>query len=173
MSGRINRIPPGLLAVLGTQAQGVNPNDLAQFYQPILEMRDWLLTSAMRYVTCSATGVGAPNVYDINSPADTTTYIVPANETWLFYGASYAVSPAVPLTGQLEILAPSNLGTPSLVPVAVSAVNTSAVGFPALFDVNCPFPIFLPAGSRPRFRVIAHAGTGQTVEVQLRYARLV
>ena len=79
MAGPIARRPAGLLDLLLTQQQGRNPSVLGDDLLPIIDMLHFYeqerLTSEFAAIT-------------VNSAADSTTFTVPAGESWKCIGLS-------------------------------------------------------------------------------------
>lgn len=174
MAGRIAVVPPGLLGSLGIQAQGQNPNDLAGFYQPTIEARDWYLTNRLRLVNLQhdVTGTGT---WDPTSPADSASWLVPQGEWWLLYGMYvYSSLTAGTVSAQLSMLAVANAGLLGSVALALTPpfVFSAAAGV-QIIRAPIETPVFLPPGSKPVVQVFQYAaGALEVFNTSLVYARL-
>jgi hypothetical protein len=86
----INRVPPGLLSLLGIQSTGRNPVLLADDLQPVLNLTDaYLFAQSVPFADTTA-AIGATGfVSGLSSPTP------PPGEIWVF--SSYTVVFTVPL----------------------------------------------------------------------------
>lgn len=164
----VNKVPPGFLRLLGLQNFGRNPNQLAEYYQPVIELRDWLFYTQTNWLNDSFdAGIAANGQYD---PLG-TGLTVPAGEVWYVLDAGFdiAMDPGSTCTASAYILVP-NPGTGNT-PIFASEPRV----IPQNDHVHIPLRVqpgmFLPTGSRPQARLSNITGTG-TGRFALTVARL-
>lgn len=66
MPSLINRVPPGLLSLLGIKSLGVNPSLLADMVQPVLELRDLYYGVYAQEAIHTITAPAAPGIHVSN-----------------------------------------------------------------------------------------------------------
>lgn len=73
----INRVPQSLLSVLDTKSQGKNPQTLAEFTQPVLELRDYyqLRDKITETVSISTVPAGTGAIAALTCPEGVVRYV--------------------------------------------------------------------------------------------------
>ncbi|HET9045165.1 MAG TPA: hypothetical protein VFN70_18550 [Burkholderiales bacterium] len=123
--GVINRIPPGLLRLLGLQQLGRNPEALTGELVPVIEMREWYLISQLEALTSGpqVPAAGPQNFSQTLAP----TLVVPQSEWWYVhqFSAQFTNAAAGPVAGRISATATVNglafRGPVTTVPAIASA----------------------------------------------------
>lgn len=82
----INRLPPGLLDLLGIRSGGRNPQVLLEQLQPHFDLTSWYLeASTIRTIATTTIGAGSAGVisFATSSPVNIPNLECPANEIWM------------------------------------------------------------------------------------------
>lgn len=151
----VNRLPPGLLDLLGIKNGGKNPGSLVDQLMPVLEMRDWYMTQTAAAV--SAAGSAAINAAGTYTTTG-TTLTVPAGEWWYITDFSCIVdaSATSAFSAQGFWLYPTPIGS------QMAAFATSRVVLPnsdsAILNMGRGF--WAPPTTSPRLQVRAFTGAG-------------
>jgi hypothetical protein len=149
----VNRIPPGLLSLLGLKNTGRNPGQLSDVIGPSLEMLDWYLWSQAEAVASGAQtpSAGAQAAFQTFAP----TLMVPQTEWWWvhWYSVQFNNSPTAAVTGTivpyLIVLGTSMRSSPVNIGTGVNTI-TYAEG---------PKGFFCPPGSTFNLAILLNAGT--------------
>lgn len=167
MSNLIQRIPRGLLAMFGSRGTGMNPNELLQTVQPIVDV-EGMLSQSLLQLEFDRT--------DLIANANTLfgTISVPAGEVWrillIGYTAfNFSVAGAISHAG-LRVFVPG---------AATSAMfgrpqKFTATGVNDQFDQGelFPQPLYLPSGSIIEGRQLEAVGGTISTTLQVLFHRL-
>lgn len=141
--GIINRLPLGLLSLLDSQNQGVNPTALGEVVAPTIDQLAFL--------------VGARGL-SMEEDADNTLVIgdfgivtIPVGEAWLVFGVGSLAVALDTTPGEVITINPGvrlNSSAASFMPMAQrgSIVTTDSTGESAANGVMLPQPICFPSG---------------------------
>lgn len=69
MPSLINRVPPGLLSLLGVKALGQNPSILPDTVQPQLELLDMYLAGNAQEAQSTTSAINLPGIWGVTTPA--------------------------------------------------------------------------------------------------------
>ncbi len=152
----INRVPPGLLNLLGLKQTGRNPSSMAEFVQPIMELRDWYFAASQQVTTGSA--VPANSAFQ----AVTIPITVPQDETWYVLQLSALLTRDAAAVATLTAWLQYNWGGGPAVR-ASSVAESSRVG--ARITMEGPRGLFLPPGTTFSMLIDASAAIGAAAAV--------
>jgi hypothetical protein len=151
----VNRIPPGLLRVMGLNETGRNPDSLSNVLIGNLELMQLYLAASATYeasTTNNVTGDGT----------NTANFGVQQTEYWWLHAATInlvgAASTSFTATGRIQILGVGGL----FVNLAVTdqlSVTTAAQTFSSAFKLN-GYGLILPPGTRLSAQISSYTGAG-------------
>lgn len=105
MSGPVQVIPAGLLGFFQLKSLGRNPADLAEAYQPIVEMRDWLfVTQSVDFGPGPLAAVTVLGGVQGGQRFTANPIQTPSNEWW--YVHNYTIRSAALVAGDTSNIAP-------------------------------------------------------------------
>ena len=162
---RINRVPWGLQSLLSAKNFGVNPSELVESVQPVLEMEPFLNYELIR--TTGALGT-------FTAVGQTVEILVPANEAWkllAFHGDVQNVDATERFYCVIEVL-PKNADTTSYVYLGSKTKdvnNADQTGYAII--ANMPQPFLIGAGSSLRMRLIDGNPTSINAGITVMYER--
>lgn len=99
MPSQVNRVPPGLLSLLGIKASGQNPSILPDTLTPTLELLDLYMAGNAQEVVASTSAVNLVGIWGVASlqPGPGELYLVErmsvSTTTALAAGTTYEVQP--------------------------------------------------------------------------------
>lgn len=123
----IQRVPTGLLDMLGMQSTGVGPSEVAQLVQPVVDLGSLYLWDRVRVLTANT-----PNIASVNPFASTVT--PPTGEQWFVYGISMTTTGVLAAATAFTAAMSINRGVSSLLwqnlmdPISASAGQLWASG---------------------------------------------
>lgn len=103
----IQRLPTGLLDMLGMQSTGASPNEIAGVVTPTVNLGDLYLWDRVRVLTANT-----PNIASVNPFASTVT--PPQGEQWMVYGISMTTTGVVAAAAGFTAAMAINRGVSSL-----------------------------------------------------------
>lgn len=163
MPSLVNRVPPGLLSLLGIKALGINPSILPDELQPNLDITSLYAVANSELLGGTTAAVGAPGVSAVSA------LLVPAGEIWIMNrGALYATANLGAGTTyriRLAIYDSPNQRIVQVSPAATAAaterVSTSIDG-----------PIIMVPGEQLVAYCEQFAGIAQTLRIDAKITRL-
>lgn len=169
ISKPVQIIPPGFLGFLQLKNNGVNPTELPDNLQPVIEMRDWMLQARARdWPPGFSQRALAPGTYGYLP--FTNPISVPNNEQW--YVWQYTARAVLTATDGLALRVAYRSIVTGTTPVHVLGSVSSASGAGAVAAISAQ-PFWLPPGAELGLYVegIVSAGT-IAVAGEVRYTPL-
>jgi len=148
--GPIQTNPDGLLGFLGIKGQGVNPNSLAGFVQPTIDVDQYFLASRLVQLQVLANGVGP---FASGSVAFITPCTPPSGRTWIFNrgGIGVTVTPTAVQQVQMALVLRKIGGPVSVAPIAYASETFDISANAKFLFVELPEPLVLSTGWELRF----------------------
>lgn len=165
MPSLVNRVPPGLLSLLGIKALGVNPSVLGDELTAELDVTSLYLASNAELLGGATNTLTAPGVFPVGA------LLVPAGELWVVNRASaHATANLAAATTYRYRIAVYDAPNQRIVQVGSLATGTVGERLSSAFDE----PIVMPAGEQlVIFCEQATLGTAQTMRIDAKVTRLV
>ena len=77
----INRVPPGLVSLLDVKNYGMNPVQLGDQLNPVLDLGNAYAAANARLLNGTSNAIAAVGTY--STPAAGSTFVVPAGQLWI------------------------------------------------------------------------------------------
>lgn len=153
--GRVNTNPLGLLDLLQSKTDGINPSDLAESVAPVLDITQFYLSERMgiEFAVVSTASIGNQSAIEVTAGEVWALFAVDVN----FIGNIINALASLEVEVQGVPKAASALSAFGI--FATGDVTTAAVGDRATRAAVFDRPIFLPPGSQVITTVLARSGS--------------
>lgn len=152
----VNRIPPGLLSLLGLKNTGRNPAALSAELRGVIELRDWYLASIAQTIGQSGTVNNVQNQFITFAP----TLQVPDTEWWFLHysAAAFTVDSAFGAANRFSAFLQWTVNGNAL----RGPITEQGSAIPGQYPIIGLDGLFLPPGSVAAMRVDATAAVNPT-----------
>lgn len=170
MPSIINRVPSGLLGLLGSKGTGASPQALADYVQPVLELDPYYFATTATHAAITTATLGSVAFFPgVASLFGDLPMVVPSGEIWVVHHAaarSGAMAAATDIRIQLAVIQ-NGQSTPWVLGNESEAAAGEALGS----SFSCPI-VMLPLHQIGVLCTRSVLGTAPSVNIGLLVSRL-
>ena len=153
--GRINTNPLGLLDLLQSKTDGVNPSDLAESVAPTLDMTPFYISEKMGHAFSVVSTATIGNQSEISVPAGEVFSLFAVDINFV----ANAINNFVSLEVEIQSIPKASSTLNAVAILATGVLDGPLVGDRATAAVVFNTPIFMPPGSKLTTTVLSRSGS--------------